>query len=268
MSKKNAIVVLTRGYKDNHNYDNLINRNKNIYKYIWKPELDVIIFHEGNITPEQQEYIQKGTKEMPILFGEVGNFFNKQSIKEVDMCKETSESKRFGLGYRTMCNFWFAEFLKYLENYEYILRIDDDCIVEKVNENFQFPPKEFTEFASIEWQWLDHPDVIVGMVDFVEKFAKNNSKPFNKDWNGPLTHIMLINIPWAKKSEKFIKAVENTDCIYSNRWGDLPLWGAALMLEGVGKKYIKGLKYHHGSWGVDFKEKFKYFFYDNYTGVF
>ena len=47
----------------------------------------------------------------------------------------------------------------------------------------------------------------------LQRPGKNNSKPFNKDWDGPLTHIMLINIPWAKKSEKFIKAVENTDCI-------------------------------------------------------
>ena len=61
---KNAIVVLTKGYKKLKFYHKLITRNISIYNHIFIQhkinfnEYDIIIFHEGNITNEQQIYIQ------------------------------------------------------------------------------------------------------------------------------------------------------------------------------------------------------------------
>ena len=60
--KKIVIAALVRGYKDKNQYKNLIKRNKNIYKnIILKSEIpfDNILFHEGNISFEHQEYIKK-----------------------------------------------------------------------------------------------------------------------------------------------------------------------------------------------------------------
>jgi hypothetical protein len=60
---KNAIVVLTKGYNGNEEYQELIDRNNSIYNIFYslidnKENYDIIIFHEGNITEEQQIYIQ------------------------------------------------------------------------------------------------------------------------------------------------------------------------------------------------------------------
>ena len=71
MKTKNAIVGLTRGYQDIKRYDLLIRRNQSIYNKIYTNltnDFDVILFHEGNITKEQQTHIQNQTPNLPLIF--------------------------------------------------------------------------------------------------------------------------------------------------------------------------------------------------------
>ena len=56
MSK--CIAVLTRGYPTISEYDQLIKRNIHISKNLNDKSLDILIFHEGNITEEHQIYIK------------------------------------------------------------------------------------------------------------------------------------------------------------------------------------------------------------------
>ena len=69
-NNKNCICVLTKGYKNEKDYNMLIKRNKyileNVYTICNYP--DIIIFHEGNITNTQQDYIQKQTPDLPLKF--------------------------------------------------------------------------------------------------------------------------------------------------------------------------------------------------------
>jgi len=51
---KKSIVCLTRGYSDYHLYHKLILRNKQIEKHLQDKEMDIVIFHEGNL-PEGME---------------------------------------------------------------------------------------------------------------------------------------------------------------------------------------------------------------------
>jgi len=59
---KNAIVCLTRGYHNLKAYDSLIERNKSISQFIGT-KYPMIIFHEGNIPDEHQQYIKTQTPE-------------------------------------------------------------------------------------------------------------------------------------------------------------------------------------------------------------
>lgn len=53
----------------------------------------------------------------------------------MDLCYPTTLSNRFSLGYKHMCHFWSIDFLEYLKDYKYILRIDDDCLLNTFDTN-------------------------------------------------------------------------------------------------------------------------------------
>jgi len=74
MGNKNAIVGLVRGYANTNGYNSLIERNKYIYENIISKsddKFDVILFHEGNITKEHQNYIREQSKNMSLIFSDV-----------------------------------------------------------------------------------------------------------------------------------------------------------------------------------------------------
>ena len=123
---KNAIVVLTKGYNHLSKYKDIINRNRyisvNFYKKLTNPtNYDIIIFHEGNITISQQKYIQSQSPKIPLIFKTI-NFINNNSI--CSMCPPNNVSNKYNIGYKNMCFFWSIRFLKYLSDYEYVIRID------------------------------------------------------------------------------------------------------------------------------------------------
>jgi hypothetical protein len=55
MSK--CIAVLTRGYNNMNQYEDLINRNIHISDNLVDKSIDILIFHEGNISKEHQIFI-------------------------------------------------------------------------------------------------------------------------------------------------------------------------------------------------------------------
>ena len=116
-SDKIAIAVLTKGYDDIRQYQMLIDRNNSIFDKIVshsKYQFDMLIFHEGNITTEHQEYIASQSK-LPLLFKNVkehGNcsaFDDTRNKLNMELCPPTGLSSWFSLGYKHMCHFWSIE---------------------------------------------------------------------------------------------------------------------------------------------------------------
>ncbi len=64
---------------------------------------------------------------------------------------------------------------------------------------------------------------------------------------------MVIDLGYFKNNElviKLLKEINNSHGIYSNRWGDLPIWGLILSTL-INEEYyeeIKKISYYHGSW--------------------
>jgi hypothetical protein len=265
MKSKNAIVALVRGYQHINGYQTLIQRNKFVYENIilkTEENFDFILFHEGNINNEHQSYISENLTGLNIIFVDVKNtepktaFDNFKNKINTKLCPPTPESMAFPLGYKHMCHFWSIDFLDYLSDYKYIIRIDEDCFITKFNENIlQKMKNEEIYFSSPMFQEQDKPYVIVGLEKLWNNFLKiENFKPYKqfKDITCPYTNVMIVDVEYFLNNDlvyNFLTDVDDSHGIYSNRWGDLPIWGAILSTLIDKKHYYedKKISYFHGS---------------------
>jgi hypothetical protein len=249
---KNAVMVLTRGYDNNEKYLSLISRNKSIRKNLINKETDIVIFHEGNITDLQQSYIKNETPDLNIIFTDISEFAFKKENEEIPFYKSYDKKINPPKGYRHMCHFWFIDFLKYCENYDYILRIDEDCFIDFIIDDIfdLLPNKIVIAGMNVE----DENGVVFGLNNFTLKFLIennfNNIKPRLVD--GPYTNIFALNLIKVRNNElilKYIKAIDDSKNIYIYRWGDLPLWGEVLHYICEPNDYLitDKIKYFHGS---------------------
>ena len=103
------------------------------YKY------PVIILHEGDYTEDAKSEILAGVR------GECRNLVSFKEIDKEDFTIpphiDTDKMNEIidlhivpywrNQKYRSMCSFWLKNFYKYTEGYEYVMRIDDDSIIEE-----------------------------------------------------------------------------------------------------------------------------------------
>lgn len=253
-----AVVALTRGYKDVSSYDALINRNRAIYEHVhMRDGFDVLVFHEGNITKEQQSYIQSMTEYMPITFVDIHD--TKSAAFNMDVVPSTSQhtyettlSKSFPIGYKHMCHFWFIDFLKCCSSYNYVVRIDEDCVVTHF-------PQDVVDDMNIKGVRFvtpsynngpDDADVTVGLNDLYNTLG-TDLLPF-KSLKLPYTNVFVIDVQFFLNHtlyNSFATIVDESGGIYVNRWGDLPLWGIVTNTLLTKQEYLlsKDIKYYHGS---------------------
>ncbi len=246
---KTAVVILTRGYKDLSKYNDLIKRNVFISKNLINKNIDIVIFHEGNITENQQIYISKFTPELKIIFKNVV-FLNKNVVFDKDTLS-------FNIGYRHMCSFWFVDFWNYVENYEYILRIDEDCII---NFNVDSIFQKMGNKVAVYGNWSDDSESVTKKLnkftlDFLQKPA------FLRRPSGPYTNVIGFNLTLLRENEllqKYIDKVKESDYIYIYRWGDLPLWGEVLsyLYKPSQHSNTTEIKYYHGSHNTYINDQF------------
>ena len=98
---KIAIFALTRGYPNEiTRYDDLLKRNMSIFYNInnkRESPADLILFHEGNISKSDQQYINSHCPE-EIKFINVAKYFSKTTLPQ-------EGGSKFNAGYRYMCRF-------------------------------------------------------------------------------------------------------------------------------------------------------------------
>ena len=256
--QQHAFVVLTRGYNEDEQYNTLIERNKSIYEVFYnklddenKMQYDIIIFHEGNINEQQQNYIQSKTPKLPLKFITV-QFYDNKSINN-ELCPPTNLSDSFSNGYKNMCYFWSKDFFKYLKDYNYIIRVDEDCIVEELDintiNNYKYND---IMFSSPTYQDNDVDDVVVGMKKLFTNYLVEHNMEQKNALKMPYTNFMIVNVSYFNNNETVmdvLQTIEKSNCIFSNRWGDLPIWGYILSYFIDKRHFVEDLniKYFHGS---------------------
>lgn len=265
LDTKIAFVVLSRGYKTKERYNDLILRNISLSEKIDKiflKNFDFIIYHEGNISTEDQIFISKQTPNLNLLFKNVKKVEPKNAFDDsknqinYTLCPPTNLSNSFPLGYKHMCHFWSIDFLEYLKNYKYIIRIDEDCILKNFNiKILEEMYRNNIKYVSPYFQEQDVKDVIVGLESLWNTFIKNNNfVPYKKfdEIRCPYTNFMIIDIEYFLNNDiilNFLNSVDKSHGIYSNRWGDLPIWGVILstMVDPLLYKEEKSISYLHKS---------------------
>lgn len=250
---KNAVLVLTRGYSSYRKYFSLIQRNKSISKNLRDKTTDIIIFNEGNIIEKHQELIKKETPDLNIKFVTITEkAFLKQN--EIYQFYHTTKRDIWHYGYRHMCHFWFIDFLHFCNDYDFILRIDEDCIIDfNVDEIFNILPSKLLIAGTMD---KDDEEITHGLNQFTLNFLRHNGfirKP--KKPNGPYTNILGLNLLKLNKNlfvKKYMECVDKSNSIYIYRWGDLPLWGEILEYFYKKEDYLlyNKINYYHGSLNV------------------
>ena len=248
-----AICILTRGYPHIEQYVTLIRRNRFIQKNLINKSIPVIIVHEGNITPEQEEYIKAHTLSLNIVFRAI-EFDRTRENVEID-----ENTKMFNMGYRHMCSFWFVDMwhTEILKDFDYVLRIDEDC---EMHTNIDRIFKQLTsseKYYAICGNMDGDADYVTRHMNettlsFITQHRINDKKALRyKEPGGPMTQMTGFNMKRLRNEpilQKYIKHIHDTRMIYINRWGDHSLWGEVFFYILPNRlKVDKSIKYFHGS---------------------
>ena len=274
---KGAIFILTQNTIERKVYlkTSLYFLFKNFnakYKY------PVIILHEGDYTEDAKKEIIAGIR------GECRNLLKFQQIDEedfripshIDIDKMNSIIDLRVVPYwrnqkyRSMCYFWIKNFSKYTKDYNYVMRLDDDSIIEEPIKYDLFEMmsdkdyiyisniihldcslcnygmKDFflkhyaSEKDKINELFMDH--TLNNNNEYFNKFKKLHNALNNKDYEGAsielnmpfmyYNNFNIINVDvWNKPEiQDIINKIDEQGYIFYCRWGDAPLQTIILSL--------------------------------------
>lgn len=256
MSQRNAIVCLTRGYRNVSGYACLIKRNRAIYDVINShrdAQYPLIIWHEGNIPVEHQLYIIAFERNADVKFVDISRVFRlPRNIKEEDLAEHWSVS------YRLMCRFHSFYIWQYTRSFDYVMRVDEDCILQSsVGDPMTVLAEAGGDFACPRFTKESHRLTNRTLLKFVESFAAglqrgSGTQLYNQVF--PYTNLYVTRTGFWRRPEvqAFLDAVRRNPDSLRFRWGDLPVLGVALNLFAARNKVfrLRALGYWHGSHGV------------------
>jgi hypothetical protein len=238
----------------------------------------VIILHEGDYTDDAKNEIITGIRI------ECRDFIKFKQIDNEDFCipLHIDIDKMNSIidlhivpywrnqKYRSMCYFWMKNFYKYTKEYDYVMRIDDDSIIEEPikidlfelmsNKDYiylsnilhldcslcNYGMKEFflkhyeDETVKIKELFVDHK--ISNDSPFFDNFKKLYQKINNEEYNEnsvelsmPIMYynnfnIINVNIWNEPKIQKIVNMIDEQGYIFYCRWGDAPLQTIILSL--------------------------------------
>ena len=247
---KFAIGALVRGYTDNESYGTLISRNqaiKNVFIKKLKIHTDMILFHEGNITENQQNYIVDKS-DIPIKFIDVSDDF----IYDRNLESRSVDFDRFKSGYRLMCKFNASGIWKYLGEYKYFMRIDEDVIVKKADIKLLNNTKNLNNsFYTVALSDETHDPTNETLPFYLKSlFHLENINFYNHKF--PYTNLYITDVSIFQREEimDLLSTIGDNDDQFIYRWGDLPVLGSVLNIFDIEIKKLKKTQYFHESHNV------------------
>ena len=230
---KAAIVCLTKGYPDVRYYETLIRRNLHNYENFNKnlnAQYPLLILHEGNIPDLHQKFILSNEKNNHVEFINIQPDFLWPNAIDFSEVKDN----RFHLGYRLMCRFHSSKIWKYVTNYDYILRIDEDVMMGPLNynifeymdsNNLDYMPSRFMH----EYHDLTNETLPKGISKYLDGLWKESDYDQTVLWI-PYTNLYAANVNFFKsnKVKAFLDNVTEDKNFLINRWGDAPMHGICL----------------------------------------
>jgi hypothetical protein len=211
----------------------------------------LIIWHQGNIIDEHQRYILARESNASVRFIDVSSVFRLPGdVKENELIES------WPVGYRLMCRFHTFHIWQYTQQFDYIMRLDEDCSLSSAAiDPIQWLSRVGLDFAAARFGPEPHKLTNRTLAPFVKRCA-GNLCPSRRDANlynqsFPYTNLYVTRTGFWRQAEvqRFLNAVVRERDFIRMRWGDLPVLGVALnMFARPGKvATIPNLTYRHES---------------------
>tara|TARA_B100001057_G_scaffold497834_1_gene603065 strand:+ start:3046 stop:3939 length:894 start_codon:yes stop_codon:yes gene_type:complete len=251
---KVAVVGLVRGYPQNNRlYIPLIKRNNSIYNNINKlrdNKVDVVLFHEGNISKIDEDYIKSESLES-LKFINVSKYFQTNLLK-------LNEGDKFSLGYRQMCRFNMFHIWNEVADYDYILRADEDVEITKFDPNiFEYMELKNITFLTGRFSKEIHKKTNATLPMYLKD---NTELDVDKIYNHkfPYTNLYASKVAFWRKEDvtTLLKKIALSDDQLINRWGDIPVLGGMLNHKQEKINLFPKLEYQHISHDLVIKNNF------------
>jgi hypothetical protein len=177
-----------------------------------------------------------------------------------------------GIGYKRMINFWLSGFLDVpaLQEYRYLLRLDDDsCVRSSINYDIFKELEAHDAHYGFRGVMSDYDFVVQGLYPFVDKYVKSNnitvthpalydslSLETSNVSSVPAfsTNIEIIDMVRYRQPDimGFVNHIAKENMVFHRRWGDAPLRMAiALMfLHPNSILYLCDFEYLHSFWHI------------------
>ena len=241
LAMKTAIFCLTRGYQNPAMYSRLVTRNMSIRKLIGTGS-DMILFHEGNISRGHQQLVESKTPELKIKWVEVPFRFP----TDVPLPHETLVTFYDGScypGYHLMCEFHTCDVWDHLKDYDVVLRVDEDCILQGDWSNVFNEVSEEIPYRTPMFDVEIHALTNKTLPEWLGKDAVfyDESMPYT---NVFVSRMDILRRPDIRAWTESVRA--SRGCI-KYRWGDAPIHGIILKKFGIGHGIMEGYDYYHGS---------------------
>jgi hypothetical protein len=186
------------------------------YKY------PVIILHEGDYTDDAKNEIIMGIRSdcrSLLTFLQIDeDDFKVPSHIDIDKMNSIIDQRIVpywrNQKYRSMCNFWLKNFYKYTKGYEYVMRIDDDSIIEEPIKYDLFElirDKDYIYLSNIIH--LDCSLCNYGMKDFFIKYYQDNVDKKTKINELFMDHKLSNENGYFDNFKKLYKSINNKDYV-------------------------------------------------------
>jgi len=223
-------------------YSRLVARNNSIEKFIGSSP-DIVLFHEGNVAPEHQRLIEAETPSLKFKWIQIPFQFP----RDVPLPHETISTFQDGRcypGYHVMCEFHTCDVWDHLKDYDVVLRVDEDCILENEKWADVFtcvsPDVPYrTPMFDVETHELTNATLPVWL---------GEDAPFY-DQTMPYTNVFVTRMDvWNREDVRaWIERVRESRGCIKYRWGDHVLHSVILKKFGIGHGTMDGYNYYHGS---------------------
>ncbi len=251
---KAAIVLLSRGYPHKEWYGKLIERNNYIYNNFnskLEKQYPLIIFHEGNIALEHQQFIIDGSKNNDVRFVNIATDF-----AWPDSIPLTSvQDPGFHLGYRLMCKFNCYHIWDYVKDFDYIFRIDEDTYIGNLDYDvFKYMDDNKLDYLVGRMCEETHPLTNTTIPAVAHALLGNRwtvDMYDQKELWVPYSNLYMARVGLFLQAEvqDFLRKITSNPRFLINRWGDHVVMGIVLKAFSSKDKvsYIKDFEYMHGS---------------------
>jgi len=229
---------------------------------------DVLLFHNGDFTAEDQAGIIKTYPLVQFHYLEVGGKYWRVP-PEVENSGPWRSTKGYNEGYRHMCRFHYKMAFEYLADrgYDWFMRLDDDSFILSCIDYDMF---QFMEDNNYTYGWrlsqLEYHDFAGLLPDMVDQYMRKHRLTLSYDLGshyegGTLSNeswdrwtyynnFMMTRIAWWRKPavSAWLSEVDSSGIAYLHRVGDAPIqtFTRMMFMPKAEVHHFQDFTYHHG----------------------